>query len=63
MVFILIFALLSTLIYFNLVISDAINARTGGIVRTAEEAKTLSKVKYWLIFFMSILWGVYIRFC
>lgn len=57
-------ALLSTLIYLNLVLSDAISARLNpysGASRSEEQATTISKIKYWLLLIMAITWAIYIR--
>ena len=61
-----IIALLATLIYINLVISDSINARTGGLYLTAANDKEnyavlISKIKYVLLLIMAVTWSIIIH--
>ena len=64
MVFVLILALLSTLVYINLLISDVINMRINPSTapsNNAENAVLIAKIKYILIFIMSVCWGIVIN--
>ena len=64
MYFILVLALISTFIYINLMLSDAINARINPYAagKEKEEALLLSKIKYALLIIMAFSWGAVIRF-
>lgn len=64
MYFILVWALVSTFIYVNLILSDAINARINpySAGKEKEEALLLSKIKYVLLIMMAFSWGAVIRF-
>lgn len=61
---ILVTALIATLIYFNLLISDYINARVNPYAagKEPEQAALISKIKYVLLTIMAFSWGAVIRF-
>lgn len=64
MYLIIVLALLSTLIYVNLMLTDAINAKINpyGAGHEKEQAILLSKIKYVLLVIMALSWGAVIRF-
>lgn len=61
---ILVTALISTLIYFNLLISDYINAKVNpyAVGKNPEDAVLISKIKYIILVVMAFSWGAVIRF-
>ena len=64
MVFCLIIALLATLIYINLLLSDAINLKVNpgfAASRNDETAVLIAKIKYVLLFVMAVFWGIIIN--
>lgn len=66
MIFCAIIAFLSTLIYINLILSDAINMRVNPNASASRDAKTavlVAKIKYALILIMSICWGIIVSHC
>lgn len=66
MVFCIIIAFLSTLIYVNLILSDAINMRINPNASASRDDKTavlVAKIKYALILIMSICWGIVVNHC
>lgn len=64
MYFLLVLALLSTFVYANLLLTDAINARINpyNAGQEKEQAILVSKIKYVLLFIMASSWGAVIRF-
>ena len=66
MVFCIIIALLSTFVYLNLILSDAINIRNNPGASASRDANTavlVAKIKYALILIMSVCWGIVINHC
>ena len=64
MYLIIVLALLSTFVYINLMLTDAINARINpyGAGKEEKVAMLLSKIKYVLLLIMAFSWGAVIRF-
>ena len=64
MYFLLAIALLTTFIYINLCVSDAINARLNpySADKKADMAELESKIKYGLLLAMAFLWSGVIRY-
>lgn len=64
MYFLIVLALLSTFIYVNLVVSDAVNARINPYAAGSDEktAVLISKIKYALLIIMAFSWGAVIKF-
>ena len=64
MVFCLIIALLSTFVYINLLLSDAINMRTNpnaAASRNEDTAILVAKIKYFLLLLMAVFWAIIIN--
>jgi len=64
MVFCLIIAFLTTFIYINLLLSDAINMRinpSAAASRNEETAILVAKIKYFLILLMAVFWGIIVN--
>ena len=65
MIFCLIIALLSTLIYLNLLLSDLINMRINPNYAPSnndENAVIIAKIKYVLLIIMAIFWSIIIKY-
>lgn len=64
MFLVIVLAILSSLIYMNLMLTDAINAKINpyGTGKDEKQAILLSKIKYALLVIMALTWGTVIRF-
>lgn len=64
MYFLLVLALLSTFVYVNLMLTDAINARINPYGAGSDEktAVLIAKIKYALLVIMAFSWGAVIKF-
>ena len=63
MVFCFIIAILSTLMYINIILSDAINLRVNPVMSASKDENMALKIvalKYLLILLMSVFWSIII---
>ncbi len=63
MYFLLVIAFLSTLVYFNLVVSEIANSRINLFKNNeTDNSLLISKIKYVLIIIMALSWAAIIKF-
>lgn len=62
MVFILIFAIISTLFYVNMTLSEIYNNKQISFTYNQKQSETNALIRFILIIFIGIFWGITIRF-